>query len=420
MSVVCTYTLQDPRDNQVRYVGKSRNPRQRFRDHCALRSQESNTYKFRWVKSLIDLGLRPVLGNVAEWSNNEDACAEEKRIITHYRSLGVALTNITEGGEGACGVKQTPEHIQKRVLAKKGKPLSAQALANLQAARLAIPHEARSQLAKDAMARMTPEQRQRISKAGNDAIKNNPHIRAKMIASSRARRERERALGITYPISDETRAKMSRAAREREAAKRKRGFVVSGKARANLSKAMKARTPETMARIREARQAPDRKRQASEGQKQGWQKRREQGTDKHSEQTRGKISAAHRARAFRSRAERAAQPPEHILCICGCGSLMNARGPKGYKRQYIPGHQSKKRFRHQEDGYSLTLEKAAKLRESLNRARADPDIQAKRLANLRAKMADPEVQARRSIALRAAAERKRQARLAGPQQLTLF
>jgi hypothetical protein len=57
----------------------------------------------------------------------EEACIKEKELIKFYgrRDLGLGpLCNLTDGGDGACGIKQSPETIAKRVAKQLGKPLS--------------------------------------------------------------------------------------------------------------------------------------------------------------------------------------------------------------------------------------------------------------------------------------------------------
>ena len=65
------YTLNDPDDNAVRYVGCTGNPITRYSQHL---KQEDNTEKYAWVKSLAAEGKRPVMRIVCivERSDAED------------------------------------------------------------------------------------------------------------------------------------------------------------------------------------------------------------------------------------------------------------------------------------------------------------------------------------------------------------
>ena len=51
--------------------------------------------------------------------SKERACRLEQDLIRHYRNLGLSY-NITNGGEGICGYKFTPEQLQRLSDAHKG------------------------------------------------------------------------------------------------------------------------------------------------------------------------------------------------------------------------------------------------------------------------------------------------------------
>jgi hypothetical protein len=46
------------------------------------------------------------------WNTNEEACAEEMKLIAFFKSVGCILVNATEGGEGTLGRKQ-PLRVRK-------------------------------------------------------------------------------------------------------------------------------------------------------------------------------------------------------------------------------------------------------------------------------------------------------------------
>jgi hypothetical protein len=46
------YGLVDPRYQEIRYVGYSKNPEHRFREHMRTNPRGSNQYKDRWIASL--------------------------------------------------------------------------------------------------------------------------------------------------------------------------------------------------------------------------------------------------------------------------------------------------------------------------------------------------------------------------------
>ena len=97
------YGLIDPKTNQVRYVGKTNNPEQRLFDHTR-HSKKKRTYKDKWICSLIEIGLKPIIAILEECG---DDWAEREM---HHISLYENLTNLTKGGEGLCGHIFTDEH----------------------------------------------------------------------------------------------------------------------------------------------------------------------------------------------------------------------------------------------------------------------------------------------------------------------
>ena len=66
--------------------------------------------------------------------SEEHAFWGEIEIIKGFRALGYSLCNITDGGEGASGVKQSAESIAKRVAKLKGKKCTAETRGKIGAA----------------------------------------------------------------------------------------------------------------------------------------------------------------------------------------------------------------------------------------------------------------------------------------------
>lgn len=101
------YGLVDPRTGVTRYVGKSVNPRDRFKSHVH-RCEKTDTFCARWIRTLRAIGLEPELvileGPCKDW---EEA---ESRWIAQ---LGPQLTNLTSGGDGLHDLVRTPEHCAK-------------------------------------------------------------------------------------------------------------------------------------------------------------------------------------------------------------------------------------------------------------------------------------------------------------------
>jgi len=135
------YALCDPDTLEVRYIGKSNQPRKRFTTHLA---DKKRTYKTNWINKLKSLNKLPKLKIIEEVQINswEEA---EKKWIAHYRHIyGNKLTNTTEGGEG---INHTPEIRLKISQAKTGHKVS---------------EETRKKLSKP---RPDPEYRKKLSEA---------------------------------------------------------------------------------------------------------------------------------------------------------------------------------------------------------------------------------------------------------------
>jgi group I intron endonuclease len=85
------YSLSDPRTNEVRYIGKSVNPKRRLNEHL---KKFTGSHKSNWIKSLLNIGLMPII-EIVEICNDSNWCEREKYWISQFGNL----TNGTEGGE---------------------------------------------------------------------------------------------------------------------------------------------------------------------------------------------------------------------------------------------------------------------------------------------------------------------------------
>jgi len=116
MQKVRIYGLVDPRNDQLRYVGKTKHQlSRRLTQHMAdARGQYKNYHSSNWMRSLLVKGLEPEIFLIesvarAEW---EEA---EQFWIAYFRYIGANLTNLTAGGEGhkAEGKKGITNHSAK-------------------------------------------------------------------------------------------------------------------------------------------------------------------------------------------------------------------------------------------------------------------------------------------------------------------
>lgn len=110
MIKVKIYVLKDPRNDKIRYVGKTiRKLDDRLYYHIC---QQGKSHKHNWIKQLLDLKLRPIIELLDEVDANEWEYWEQFWISV-FKFAGFDLTNQTDGGEGTHGLIRTKEHTEK-------------------------------------------------------------------------------------------------------------------------------------------------------------------------------------------------------------------------------------------------------------------------------------------------------------------
>ena len=120
----CTYIyiLLDPITGKCRYVGKSSNPKFRFRRHIQ-ESKKEKTHKSNWIKSLLSKGLKPVL-KIVEEHKLSSWQKREQWWIRFFKRKHQPLTNGTKGGDGFGPGEENPmfgKTVYKVWLQKYGK-----------------------------------------------------------------------------------------------------------------------------------------------------------------------------------------------------------------------------------------------------------------------------------------------------------
>jgi hypothetical protein len=104
------YSLVDPGNGEIRYVGKSQHPQQRLYFHLHASASEI-THCYRWIDRLKRQGLRPTMIILEDNPIDGDSAAEI-RWIAQLRNAGCDLTNTADGGNGGAtitGRNLTPE-----------------------------------------------------------------------------------------------------------------------------------------------------------------------------------------------------------------------------------------------------------------------------------------------------------------------
>ena len=176
------YGLVDPRDGALRYVGKTTNLRIRLNGHMCGPGQ---TYRERWVRLLRGSGLRPSVVVLENDVAATELASIERWWILLCRLAGCHMVNVTDGGEGTIGRRNSSEARQKMSAAQKGRPKTIEHRTALRAAHSTPELIER---ARATMSRLvaTPEYRASLSRAMMGHVVT-PETRAKISATLKAR-----------------------------------------------------------------------------------------------------------------------------------------------------------------------------------------------------------------------------------------
>lgn len=117
------YGLVDPRDDQLRYIGKSSYglKRPRSEHYRVMKGYEGQGYRQNWIRSLDADGITYRIEVIQQFSESDILYDAERFWILYFRRMGCPLTNLTDGGEGTAGYRHTDEHKRKMSELYKGK-----------------------------------------------------------------------------------------------------------------------------------------------------------------------------------------------------------------------------------------------------------------------------------------------------------
>lgn len=100
MEDVKIYVLIDPRNNNIKYVGKTEKKlEQRLYYHIYDNPKIKNIHKKKWIESLINENLKPEI-KLIDIVEYDDWKFWEIYWISQFITWGFKLTNKTDGGEG--------------------------------------------------------------------------------------------------------------------------------------------------------------------------------------------------------------------------------------------------------------------------------------------------------------------------------
>lgn len=103
------YGLYNPVTFELRYIGKTVNPKKRLEKHIqeAKGRYGYNHYKERWIRQLLSNNIEPILITIGKCT--EDNWQEvEREYINTARQRGINLTNLADGGMGASTGRNNP------------------------------------------------------------------------------------------------------------------------------------------------------------------------------------------------------------------------------------------------------------------------------------------------------------------------
>ena len=109
---VYIYGLKDPRDNQIKYIGKTVDIDRRIKEHNQIHRNKKSK-KNSWITHLIRNGMQPIM-EVLEECEESRWVERERYWIRYYKELGFDLKNMTLGGEGNNGYVFTTEDRLKQ------------------------------------------------------------------------------------------------------------------------------------------------------------------------------------------------------------------------------------------------------------------------------------------------------------------
>jgi len=92
------YALIDPLDRKIRYIGNTRNPEARYKQHLKEVEKRCKTEKQKWIRSLLDNKLKPLMRIMHIVEDEAQArLIEEKEVIKHLKTV----LNIHLPGKGS-------------------------------------------------------------------------------------------------------------------------------------------------------------------------------------------------------------------------------------------------------------------------------------------------------------------------------
>ena len=125
--MACVYVLHlasSPED--IRYVGISKydDAANRLKEHMWNAKTGKPYHVYNWIRKAVEDQEEVVATVLVSNLSWKQAAAEEVKFIDQYRSAGLDLTNMTDGGEGSIGVVRSEDYRTRLSKSHKGKIFS--------------------------------------------------------------------------------------------------------------------------------------------------------------------------------------------------------------------------------------------------------------------------------------------------------
>lgn len=111
---VTIYALIDPRDNQLRYVGRTVLPLvRRLKHHIHQANKNERRYCQCWIRAVLKDGHKPEIVDLETVPGSQWEEAEQFW-IAYWKYIGADLTNLSIGGGGSLGYV-IPQHVREKM-----------------------------------------------------------------------------------------------------------------------------------------------------------------------------------------------------------------------------------------------------------------------------------------------------------------
>lgn len=114
INMIYIYTLTDPQNKAIRYVGKTNNLKNRLKTHIS-EAEKVKTHKNNWIKSLTINNLKPIIEILDIVYENDNWEIIEKYWISQFKTWGFDLVNNSEGGENPPILKSHSEETKQKL-----------------------------------------------------------------------------------------------------------------------------------------------------------------------------------------------------------------------------------------------------------------------------------------------------------------